>query len=193
VSSSSEYSSQPGDSNPETHARPPLRSAPVPNVEPPVIETVRENSVTSSADRPAPNAVERPASSSSYRIPRTSRPSNSTARPNTTTSRRTDRPRQILSIRQRQAVAIELRQRRLEQRPRRRTTFSCSRCTITCNSRAAFSDHLKGRRHLNARALQNGLPKCTDCDREFESDSHYQRHIRGKNHLKTVTAIENNK
>jgi hypothetical protein len=61
-------------------------------------------------------------------------------------------------------------------------TFKCSDCRISCNSRAAFVDHLRGRKHLNARLRRAGLPKCSICDRTFESDSHYQRHLRGKEH-----------
>lgn len=72
----------------------------------------------------------------------------------------------------------------------RKPTFRCRDCSVSCNSRAAFVDHLNGRKHLNARLRKQGLPKCNDCNRIFESDNHYQRHIRGKEHS-LVVATQN--
>jgi hypothetical protein len=189
VSSSSDYSSLSKDANHSTHARPPLRSAPAPDAatvtstrssSPPapdaaVESTPRHSSASSASSAPAPRNIPIPRIRSQNRQPPQSQ------------------PRPTLGIRQRQAVAIEQRHRRQVQRNRRTTTFNCAPCNIKCNSRAAFGDHLRGRKHLNARLAKQGLPKCKDCDREFESDSHYQRHVRGKHHLKVVTAIHKNK
>ena len=68
-----------------------------------------------------------------------------------------------------------------------RPTFRCFHCRVTCNSRAAFEDHLRGRKHSIARLRRIGLPQCEDCNQVFESESHYFRHLRGKRHLaKTI-------
>ena len=189
VSSSSEYSSLSKDTNHSTHARPPLRSAPAPDAAP--VTSTRSHSppAQDAADEITPRVSSASSASSALAtrnipIPRL---------PNRNRQPRQPRSRPTLGIRNRQAVAIEQRHRRQEQRNRRNTTFNCAPCNIKCNSRAAFGDHLRGRKHLNARLAKQGLPKCKDCDREFESDSHYQRHVRGKHHLRVVTAIHKNK
>jgi uncharacterized Zn-finger protein len=111
----------------------------------------------------------------SYRIPKLSRPT--------------------LSIRKKQAVALELKKLREEKRLQKKTTlkFTCKVCKITCNSRASFREHAQSRKHKNARSLKKGYPKCERCNREFESEHHLERHLRGKDHLKVVTALARSK
>ena len=50
-----------------------------------------------------------------------------------------------------------------------RPTFRCLDCRVTCNSRAAFVDHLRGRKHAIARLRRIGLPQCEDCNQVFEA------------------------
>jgi uncharacterized Zn-finger protein len=111
----------------------------------------------------------------SYRIPKLSRPT--------------------LSIRKKQAVALELKKLREEKRLQQKTTlkFTCKVCKITCNSRASFREHAQSRKHKNAKSLKKGYPKCERCNREFESEHHLERHLRGKDHLKVVTALARSK
>jgi Zinc-finger of C2H2 type len=189
VTSSSKYSSSSEDTNHSPHARPPLRSAPAPDAAP--VTSTRSDSP------PAQDAAE----------DITPRISSASSAPSALVTRKIPIPhlsnwgrqppqprfRPTLGIRNRQAVAIEQRHRRQVQRNKRPTTFNFSPCNIKCDSGAAFGDHLRGRKHLNAPLAKQGLPECKDCDREFESDRHYHCHVRGRHHHKVVTSIQKNK
>ena len=131
VSSSSEYSSLSKDTNHSTHARPPLRSAPAPDAAP--VTSTRSHSppAQDAADEITPRVSSASSASSALAtrnipIPRL---------PNRNRQPRQPRSRPTLGIRNRQAIAIEQRHRRQEQRNRRNTTFNCAPCNIKCNSR----------------------------------------------------------
>jgi hypothetical protein len=94
-----------------------------------------------------------------------------------------------LKIRDRQAVALELKKLRQERRSTKtdEKVFQCRLCKVNCNSLIAFREHVQSRRHQHAKSLKLGHPKCGHCNREFESEAYYERHLRGKNHLKVVS------
>jgi Zinc-finger double-stranded RNA-binding/Zinc-finger of C2H2 type len=104
---------------------------------------------------------------------------------------RIPKKKSTLKIRQKQAVALELKKLRQERRQARKpkSTFSCKICKLACNSRISFREHVQSRRHKHTKSLKLGRPKCGHCDREFESETHFERHLRGKDHLKVVTAL----
>jgi hypothetical protein len=155
---------------------PPLSSEPDPAPRPQVYHIPRS--------RPAPISVSSPTANIGAQRPVSA---NNSQRPTAANPRSNPVPQRSRPAQQRNQPYLGTRRNPDQGIQRRRSpTFRCADCRIVCNSRAAFVDHLQGRKHHNARLLKRGLPKCTDCNREFESDSHYQRHIRGKDHLAIV-------
>ena len=139
------------------------------------VSPVQENAVSTPPrqDLPvtAPPEPHLPVADPSYRIPR--------------------HPRPTLRIRDKQAIALELKKIREDRRLQKKTklNFQCKLCKITCNNRNSFREHIQSRRHKNAKLLKKGHPMCNRCNREFESEVHLERHLRGKDHLKVVTAL----
>jgi hypothetical protein len=104
-----------------------------------------------------------------------------------------DKKKEILRIKDRQAIALEVKKLREERKAtrqhRRKSPYLCNICNVKSTSRRSYAEHLESRRHKHKKGLRDGPFECTKCNREFESKVNLERHLRGDQHYKVVCAL----
>ena len=115
-------------------------------------------------------------SSSSFRIPRRPLPPPE------------KRPLRRLSKKKASVLAdkVNKRERKANKKKLPRAKRFCKLCRVSCNSAAAFYDHVHSRSHLIQVENHRETPLCTICDRVFEAHHHLSRHKNSAAHFKVI-------
>ena len=117
-------------------------------------------------------------SSSSFRIPRRPLPPPPVKRP----LRRLSKKKAAVL-----ADKVNKRERKANKKKVPRAKRFCKLCRVSCNSAAAFYDHVHSRSHRIKVENHRETPICTICDRVFESHHHLSRHKNSSAHFKVIS------